>query len=276
MRRKIGVILMVVATAATGTSEVSRQFGNLRASVTEWTANNFQPGLLVFAASTDEATGLAGRAVLVHRLALPAEQAQPAVQPSTVAARRSGKKAVAEKGFVAQTPGALESANHRIAGLAPAVNIESRKSLRKALHEVSETWSESQRAEREVKMLVRAFDDEAIMRELEKLAARKDLPEPARLMQEASKLLRIRIDAPAPPSARPSAAAKVRRLEVSRLRGWQTDARRENSFVRRIYAAEPVAFVAQPPAAEVDPLAAAECGPAADQAGLSCQDDPRR
>jgi len=279
MRRKIGVILMSLATTVASAWEVQRQLGNLNSSLTEWTARHFQPALFFVGDAADDANRHAPQtASLQDHVPFSAEPtestcdsvpATKAVKQNEPAKSRAPRRAAVESA----------SANHR-AGKLPGATDET---LRRQSHEERakadnkrrhELWQQPEAVAAE---LSRALDSQEVKIGFAKLQASSG-HDPMRLMRELERVVRVRkAGMPVPPTSprrRAKAAPAVASAPEFYRYGFQTGTnRREARIVKRVFGAD--AGTAEQPIAVEWPASLIDDG-AGHAAGLDEHERPRR
>ncbi|CAN5451762.1 hypothetical protein BH18ACI2_BH18ACI2_24770 [soil metagenome] len=265
MRRKLGVILMVVATTLAGTSQASRQFENLKGALAEWTAQGYQPGLLFFAEQSEEIAQHSDRRT--NRDAGSSCAAVPPAQQSP--ARTTERKATKRRAVTPASRAVAAATNH--GGEAAALTAQRRQ--------------EAAQLRREIAQVARVIDD---TREIEKALARIPASERVQMRRAldavdwrgVERQLRGKFEPPARPAPAPKGAGakvKVRLPEISRD-AVQQGTKRTERIERKVvwhFSTVPLPIDDVQTLAWPDP-AMDNDGTAGDDAGLGCQEDPQR
>ncbi|MGI8995509.1 MAG: hypothetical protein ACR2GW_02420 [Pyrinomonadaceae bacterium] len=265
MRRKLGVILMVVATTLAGTSQASRQFENLKGALAEWTAQGYQPGLLFFAEQSEEIAQHSDRRT--NRDAGSSCAAVPPAQQSP--ARTTERKATKRRAVTPASRAVAAATNH--GGEAAALTAQRRQ--------------EAAQLRREIAQVARVIDG---TREIEKALARIPASERVQMRRAldavdwrgVERQLRGKFEPPARPAPAPKGAGakvKVRLPEISRD-AVQQGTKRTERIERKVvwhFSTVPLPIDDVQTLAWPDP-AMDNDGTAGDDAGLGCQEDPQR
>lgn len=265
MRRKLGVILMAVATTLAGTSQASRQFENFKGALAEWTAQGYQPGLLFFAEGGEEIAQHSDRRT--NRDAVSSCATEPPAQQSP--ARATERKATKSRA-VTPSSRALRAATNHGGGEAAALTAQRRQEITQL--------------QREIAQVARVIDG---AREIEKALARVPARERVQVRRAldafdwrgVERQLRGKFEPPARPAPAPGkgtgANVKVRLPEISRDDARQGTMHIEQKMVWH-FSTVPLPVDDVQPLAWPDPAATDDDGEAGDEAGLGCQDDPQR
>ena len=266
MRRKLGVILMVVATILAGTSQASRQFENLKGALAEWTAQGYQPGLLFFAEQSEEIAQHSDR-----RTNRDAGSSCAAVPPAQQSPARTTERKATKRRAVTPASRAVAAATNHGGSEAAALTAQRRQ--------------EAAQLRREIAQVARVIDG---TREIEKALARIPASERVQMRRAldavdwrgVERQLRGKFEPPARPAPAPKGAGakvKVRLPEISRD-AVQQGTKRTERIERKVvwhFSTVPLPIDDVQTLAWPDP-AMDNDGTAGDDAGLGCQEDPQR
>ena len=240
MRRKIGVILMSLATTVAGAWEVQRQLTNLNSSLTEWTARHFQPALFFVGDAADGANSLTPQTARLQYdvpFSAPAEStcdsgpATKAVKQTETAKKRAARPAVESA-----------SANHRAGKLPDATG----NTLRRQLHEERagadnkrrhELWQQQET----IAELSRALNNQEVKIGFAKLQAASGR-DPMQLVRELERGVRVKAGTSAPPTAprrRAKAAPAVSAPKFYRHQFQVGTSQREARIVKQVFGTDP-------------------------------------